>query len=419
MGMAATGSKSEFRLGWKVLAIGVIGVLCGASPMTFNTVPQFIQPLRSEFNWSYKEISFGLTIFGVLASLLAPLFGFWADKYGARRVALWSLLGFGLAFGSLGFTQGLSSYFLIWFLIGLVGIGSTPVVWSRTINLWFARSRGFALGILLIGTSIAAIFIPPITNALIQNYGWRNAFFILAVLPLLLGLPLTWFFFRDPRPDEMPVALQELGGLATGFGFREALGQWRFWLIFVSVFCVMMAYSGSHIHMKEILKLKGYSDGQAAGMFSIIGFSILAGRLLTGYLFDKFWAPAIAAVALSLPAISCWILFQDNNAFAVTATALVLLGFAAGAESDMLAFMAGRYFGMKNYGKIYGALYIAFGMASAISPFVYGAVRDSTGNYNLMLKACVGLFLAGAAMLLFLGKYPDFTKLQAGASNGG
>jgi MFS transporter, OFA family, oxalate/formate antiporter len=234
------------------------------------------------------------------------------------------------------------------------------------------------------------------------------------LLPLLLGLPLAYLFFRDPKPSEIPAAMLEQGGVATGFSLGEALGQWRFWLIFVSVFLVMMAYSGSHVHMKEILKLKGYSDGQAAGMFSIIGFSILAGRLLTGYLFDKFWAPGIAAVALALPAISCWILFHDHNATALTVTALVLLGFAAGAESDMLAFMAGKYFGMKNYGKIYGALYIAFGMASAISPFVYGAVRDATGDYNLMLKACVALFLFGAVLLLSLGQYPDFKKVQEG-----
>jgi MFS transporter, OFA family, oxalate/formate antiporter len=400
----------EFRFGWKILVVAIVGVFCGASPLTFNTIPQFIGPLRAEYGWSFKEISSGLTIFGVLASLLAPLFGFWADKYGARRVAIWSLFAFGVAFGALGFTQGLNSYFFIWFMIGLVGIGSTPVVWSRTINLWFARSRGLALGILLLGTSFAAILLPLLTNALIHGIGWRRAFFVLALFPVAVALPLAWRFFRDPAPHEIPIAMAEQGGVAAGQTLGEALRNWRFWLIFISVFLVMMAYSGSHIHMKEILKLKGYSDSQAAGMFSIIGFSILAGRLITGFLFDRFWAPAIAAAALALPAISCWILFHEHNSFALTALALVLLGFAAGAESDMLAFMAGRYFGMRNYGKIYGALYMAFGMASAFSPLVYGAVRDATGNYNLMLKACVGLFLAGAAMMLLLGRYPNFNK---------
>lgn len=83
------------------------------------------------------------------------------------------------------------------------------------------------------------------------------------------------------------------------------------------------------------------------------------------------------------------------------------LGFAAGAESDVVAFMAARYFGMVEYGRIYGLLYMPFGIFSSISPLLYGYVRDQTGSYDLMLQVSMVLFAIGGAILLTLGRYPE------------
>lgn len=85
---------------------------------------------------------------------------------------------------------------------------------------------------------------------------------------------------------------------------------------------------------------------------------------------------------------------------------LFLLGFAAGAEADLIAYLTGRYFGMANYGKIYGMLYMPFGLFSAASPVVYAQVFDRTGSFDPMLQVAIGLFIVGGALLLTLGKYP-------------
>jgi cyanate permease len=92
----------------------------------------------------------------------------------------------------------------------------------------------------------------------------------------------------------------------------------------------------------------------------------------------------------------------------------LVVGLAAGAETDLIAYLAARYFGMKHYGRIYGFLYLPFGIASAISPAVYGWSRDATGDYDAMLHVATGLFVLGAVLLLFLGRYPDLTR-PAGA----
>ena len=410
--MNAPAHRSEFRLGWKVLLASMLGVMCGASPIPFNTIGFFIGPLNAEFGWTFRDISIGITIFGVLASLLAPVFGAMADRYGVRPVALASLVAFALAFASFAFTPGsLLGFYALWVVVGLVGIGSTPVTWSRAVNLWFYRNRGLALGITLVGTSLAAMVVPPLTVWAIGEFGWRMAYPVIALLPLLLAFPVALLFFREPTAEERPPELAATGSTAlAGMTLGEAIRGYRFWVIFLSILLVAFAYGGAHIHLPQMLKAKGFETGQAALVMSSLGFSILFGRLFTGFLLDRFWAPAVTLPILCLPAVSCLLLTGDSLSLPLAFVAAMFLGFAAGAETDLVAYLAGRYFGMAHYGKIYGMLYMPFGIASAVSPAVYGAVRDSTGTYDPMLHVALFLFVAGAVLLLVLGKYPDFTK---------
>ncbi len=202
---AAAPSRNEFGRGWKVLIASLLGTAFGASPLPFNTVGFFIDPLQQEFGWTRTEISLGITIYGVLGALLAPVFGWLADRFGVRQVALASLTTFALIFASFSIIPGnLYWYYALWVLIGLFGIGSTPITWSRAINLWFFKQRGLALGLTLVGTSISAMALPIITTWLINDFGWRVSYAALALLPLGIALPIGLLWFREPKPEERP-----------------------------------------------------------------------------------------------------------------------------------------------------------------------------------------------------------------------
>jgi MFS family permease len=404
----AANAGSEFRLGGRPLAAALLGVACGASPLPFNVLPLVMGPIRKEFGWDFASISAGITIFGIIASLLAPVYGGLADRFGVRPVALTSLFVFGVVFGSFYFMPGsIMGYWVFWAVLGAIGIGSTPVTWSRAISLWFNRNRGLALGIMLLGTSLAALVVPQIAQRAIAAGGWRMAFPFVALLPILIALPIGLLWFREPRPEERPAGVTGADGKVTGILLSRAIRSYRFWVLLSSIVMIAFAYGGAHIHIAQIVSLHGFSAQVAASVLGVVAIGILASRLIVGFLFDRFWAPGVAFPALLLPAIACWLLMGTGTSLPLVMIGAFLLGFAAGTESDVIAFLAAKYFGMAHYGRIYGALYMPFGIGSAVSPIIYGIVRDRTGGYDPILLVSMVLFAAGGALLLTLGRYPD------------
>ncbi len=405
---------SEFRLGWKPLIAALVGVGCGASPIPFNVLPLVIGPVHAETGWDFVTISAGITTFGVIASLTAPFVGGLADRHGVRPIALGSLLLFALTFASMWFVPAsIPAWFGFWAALGVIGIGSTPVTWSRAIAMWFAQNRGLALGIMLLGTSLAGLIVPQIAQRAIEAGGWRAAFPALALLPLLVALPIGLMWFREPRPEERPAAVTDASGAVAGLTLRQAAGGYRFWVLFGSIFVIALAYGGAHIHMAQMVQLHGFSAKVAASVMGVVALGILAGRVIVGMLFDRFWAPGIAFPVLLMPALACVLLMGNASSLTLVMAGGFMLGFAAGAESDVIAYLAAKYFGMANYGRIYGLLYMPFGIGSAASPILYGASRDATGSYDTMLTVAAVMFAIGGAMLLLMGRYPQADDLSA------
>jgi len=335
----------------------------------------------------------------------APVIGWLIDKLGTRRVALSGLIGLSIALAIASFMTGsIWMLYAIYTLIALLGAGTIPVTWTRAITTIFYQQRGLALGIMLSGTGICAIVIPHYTVWLISEYGWRGAYLGLALLPLAVAGPLVYLFFH---PQEDPRATPDQGqALAQGLTFSEALAGYRFWVLLTSILLVYIAMAGIVPNLMPALQDQGFKPERAATTMSVFGVTVIGGRLLVGYLIDHLWAPGVAAVAIALPVVGSLLLYGEPS-YLTSCFAAGLLGFAAGAELDLMSFLAAKYFGLLHYAKIYAVLYAALALASGIAPMLFARIFDLTTSYDIGFLIAAGLFAIGSLMVLSLGRYPQ------------
>lgn len=396
----------EFRRGWQVVLASLLGIGLGLSPMPFYTVGIFAPHLAREFGWSMGQIMGGISVMTLMVLWAGPAVGILAGKLGVRRVAMASLVLFGLAFMSLGLSTGsLVQYYLSWAAIAILGAGTLPITWTKAVNHWFDRRKGLALGLSLMGTGLFGMFSKSYVGWLIGEFGWRWAYVGLGLLPLLIALPTAYFLFRDTdsHPDAV-VRTTTPGGLTL----RQALRDWRFWLLAAALVPISFALGGPVPNMEVILTSNGITPAIVLSLTPIIGLSALIGRIAGGWLLDRFWAPGVAFVILAVPGLSCWLLTIDGIGFGTAALAIFLIGFALGIEYDVMAFFVARYFGLRSYAAIYGILYVFFALGSGFGPLGFGWDYDVHGSYDLALKASFVLLLVAASSFLLLGRYRVF-----------
>lgn len=401
--------KQEFKRGWQIVLASSIGIGLGLSPVPFYTIGMFAPELAAEFGWGFGDIMIGITVMTLTVLLSSPLIGGLADRFGVRPVILASIVLFSLGFGTFALGNGsLLLFYFSWGLIAAVGAGTLPITWTRGVNLWFEKKKGLALGLALIGTGVFGSLIKPLTAYLIAELGWRGAYVVIAALPLVIALPITYFFFYESPDHKQATTLVKQVKHETGMTMSQVFRDRRFWTICLAIIPISFALGGPVPNMENLLLSKGFDKAAIAGIVPMIGISVLVGRTLGGWLIDHFWAPGIAFILLSLPALACWMLTADDLTTLTALFAIFLIGFASGVEYDLLAFLIARYFGMKSYSTIYGFIYATFALGAGVGPMVFGIIYDKTQSYNSILLFSLVILLIGAAMLLTLGKYRVF-----------
>jgi len=404
---------AEFRKGWKPLIASMIGVSTGLTGIVFYSHGVFVVPVSTEMGWSRAETQFAFSFVMMSALITAPLVGTIIDRYGSRKLALGSMVALAVAFACLSFaTSNIWSYYAAWIILSLVGAGTLPVTWTRAVNQWFDRRRGLALGLTMVGTGLSATIAPLMATWLIEEFGWRIGYRGLGFCVLLFAVPVVYAWFQDKTTAEDSGANEGTSPQLTQTGLepREVLTTYRFWLLGFSLLFVSVGISGLITNLVPLLLDQGYSMSDAAGYASLIGFSVIIGRIVVGYLIDRIWAPLIAFIFLTIPAISCLLLQNEAMGPVGISLSVLFLGLSAGAELDLIAFLTSRYFGMRHYGGFYGGQFAFFALGSGFAPAIYGRVFDVTGSYGQILDVSAVLFVVGAAMMLGLGRYPQFNQ---------
>jgi predicted MFS family arabinose efflux permease len=400
----------EFRDGWRLVLASMLGVALGATPVPFYTIGLFAPQLAKAFHWGFGQIQLGVLISSLTGLVCVPIVGLLADRIGVRATALTSLALFGLSFMSFALaTPSLPQFYLTWSVMGVLGAGTIPITWTRAINNRFEERKGLALGLCLMGTGVFGILCKPVVTWWIAVLGWRGAYLAVGLLPIVIALPVGLAFFHDgparqDRAGRRAAEATRRAG-AAGLSLAQAMRQWRFWLIAGAVGATAFAVGGPTPNMENILASHGLGVGQITSLTPLIGGSVILGRLASGWLMDRVWAPAVACVLLCLPAIACLLLAARGLSYVQAFGAIAMIGLAAGMESDLVAYLVARYFGIRSYASIYSLIYLVYALGGAVAASAFGRAYDLAHSYAGILTTAAGLLAAGAAAFLTLGRY--------------
>jgi len=399
-----SGGKEEFRRGWRIVLAGAIGTAFSISALPFYTLGVFVKPVAAEFGWDRATVQSGFSVQMLALVLVGWAFGIAADRYGPRRVALLSQIGLAIGFAVIATTTSLVHWYVGWAMVAFLGGGTSPISWTRGIADWFDRARGAALGLALVGTGLTGFVAPPLLTSIVAEQGWRAGYWLMAAGILVIAVPAVFLLFRDRPAAEREAQHAE----AAGPPAREALLSYRFLVLLIAFSAVTFGVGGVIPNLVPLFTDRGLDAQTAATLAGFAGLAVIIGRVSAGFLIDRFWAPGVAFAFLSVPALACVLLAQPVlPPFLLTALCAGLVGLAAGAEFDLVAFMVSRYFGMRNYGLLYSVQMVAMLFAGGFAPPVFGRVHDATGSYAPILLVSAALFIAAPLLLLTLGRYPQ------------
>ena len=388
--------------GWWIVAVAAVAMSTGPGQFAFGALGLFIKPLGEEFGWDRAQISLAATYFTIALAFSIPIIGQFADRYGSRKVILPSVLVFAalLALPAL-LVDSLWELFLLYTLMGCLGAGANGLPYLRTIATWFDTRRGLAIGIAMGGSGAGFAYVPPLVQYVIDTHGWRAGYICLSIFIVIVTIPLVYFFLRDAparqgRADERVVK--------SSLKLLPLLTLRLLWQLFL-IFCLLsFALYGVLAHLAPMMSDRGMTTADAALVQATLGISIVVSRILVGYLIDRFSATRVASICFLISAVGVGILTTgavDTPAF----LAALCIGLSMGAEIDMLAYLTSRYFGVDNFGKIYGILFASFLIGTALGPYAFGLAYESYGSYREVLMAAVIVILISAVMTLLLPAY--------------
>jgi len=397
--------------GWLIVFVSALGLFLGAPLLVFS-FSVFFKSLVADYHASRAAVSFAFSASNFVGALWLPGTGVLIDRFGARRVVLVSTLLYGLVLCSaLWVGSGLWQLYLFFIVLGVaMSSGPAPVPYGVVISHWFNRYRGLALGLSMTGIGIGSIVVPILAQRLITMFGWRMAFAIFGGAVLLLPLPVIAVLLQnDPRQRGLQPDGDERISLLPpqnkqGLSWREIWHGPTFWILICIFSLAGASVHGAVLHLSAIFTDRGVTAERAAMATSLVGAAVIIGRLGSGYLLDRLFAPRVAILFYGATAAGIAMLCAGiNGNLALVASFLVGLGM--GAEVETMGYMITRYFGLHAFGTVYGSAFAAFMISGSAGVLLMGAGYDRFHSYTVPLAALGVAMVLALILLTRLGQY--------------
>jgi MFS family permease len=395
--------------GWNIVAVCVLSQIA-ANGLTYNAYSLFLRDWSAELHAPVSQLQLPIAGMALVAAMLSPLVGVLADKYPARRLLGWGLIGMAI------FYLAISAATATWQIVALYALLaplalclSTAVTANALISRWFVRRLGLALGLSAFGIGMAGVLLPPVIAATLPTVGWRMIWRGGALVVAVLVLPLVVSVARNrPAGGEGKYYLSgdgkgtsHHGHAAAGsqVGWREVAARKNFWLL-VAIYLPMMAlYGGCAQNLGPYAASHGLSQQSAGVLLSVLSFSHVIATLVFGLLSDRFGNRLPFAGLAVIMVIGAAIL-AFGAGFPALAVGCALVGLGGGLFTLLAAAIATE-FGAEAVGRAFG-LCMFFIPLTALAPFAVAKTQESTGSYAPALLGLATLVIISGGLSLLL-----------------
>ncbi|HEV8129742.1 MAG TPA: MFS transporter [Acidobacteriota bacterium] len=425
-------------------------------------LPYYYDFMVKEFGWSRTQVTSGNALSKLL---IGPLFGFIAgwivDRFGPRRLMLAGILMAGIALIGLSVMSALWMFYFFYLFNALGYVCGGPLPNQVLLSRWFDRSRGKAMGFAYLGIGIGGAVVPLLSYWLTQNFSWHGALRVLGILIIAIAFPMALFVKESPESDSESPATDgkdqrskvenEMSNVegrmsnagAGGFPVRGSRSEARnqlgdpdsklnprstfelrnskfetsklapmkevfssapFYLLAIGSMASIGAIGGANQHLKLFLSLdQGYAQREIARILSLVLTASIIGRLLMGWLADRFPKKYVMLLIYSIVASSIPLLFLASSPNVMYLFALIF-GIGLGGDYMIIPLMAAELFGIRILGRLMGVILTADGVAEALSPMLVGRIYDSTKSYSSAFMILVAMAAIGAVAVALLPK---------------
>ena len=396
--------------GWIIIAaLFVVNFAIQATGM-FN-LGLFVIPMCNDMGISRGQFGWFATVRLLSGGVAVWLLGRLVDRFGSRTLIPLSAVLTGLFMMGVGASTHVLYIILLFSLIGFSGLsaGGGGILTMVPVAKWFVRRRGLALGISTLGIGVGAMTFIPVTQFLIDRFGWRMAWVLLAIIMMVLIVPVSAIVIRR-EPEDMnllPYGASEADEAGysqsnsmdeTVWTVSEALRTRAFWFINAALLLWGMANGGS-VHRMAFWIGLGFDPRLVSFVFTIdaVGFTIMT--FVAGVLLDRFPPRFVQAGAFAGIMGSVLLMVVASQTYHMLFS-VILFGLAAGTTIVSQTYLWAHYYGRVFLGSIRGVTLPFFLAAAAIGAPLTGYIFDYTGSYQPAWKLFIGVYFIGFLCIL-------------------
>jgi MFS family permease len=378
---------------WIIVAISFIMLLFTSGIiMTFGI---FIEPITKELNWSRTEISIGISLFMFIQGAFAPFMGKLMDRCGPKKIISIGVLFLAVCIVILSMVNTLGQFIVIYGIFTALAYTTTSLLTTTVlVARWFDTKKGLALGITVSGFPLGPLVFSPLITYLILTYDWRSTFVILGIFLGVVLFPFILIFIRDSphSSDKSKGNYPFMGAEQKQILFKNLITQSSYYKLSGAYFTCGFTMSLVSNHYHSHTTHEGFSVYVGSNTLALMGLFAFAGTILSGYLSDILERKLVLSMVYLVRSISfVFIAFAQNTTILLVAA--VLFGLSWTATGPLTSALAGELWGIRNMGKVIGAVFLVHQVGASLGALLGGIVFDLTNSYfTIFILASLVLF---------------------------